>query len=67
MTKAIEINAETNEIIERDLTPEELAEKAKSQLAYDTRIAEQQAKAASKAALLDRLGITEDEAKLLLS
>jgi hypothetical protein len=35
---------------------------------YDAFKAEQEtAKAASKAALLDRLGITEDEAKLLLS
>ena len=30
-------------------------------------VAEAQAKAAQKAALLDRLGITEDEAKLLLA
>ena len=30
-------------------------------------VAEAQAKAAAKVALLDRLGITEDEAKLLLS
>lgn len=67
MTKAIEINAESKEIIERDLTPEELADKAKNQLAYENRIAEQQAKAATKAALLERLGITEAEAKLLLS
>jgi hypothetical protein len=35
---------------------------------YNTRKAEQDAaKAAQKAALLDRLGITEDEAKLLLA
>jgi hypothetical protein len=35
---------------------------------YDARKAEQaEAKAAQKAALLDRLGITEDEAKLLLA
>lgn len=67
MTKAIEINAESKEIIERDLTPEELKDKAKNQLAYENRIAEQQAKVASKAALLERLGITDDEAKLLLS
>jgi hypothetical protein len=33
----------------------------------DDEIAEAEAKAAQKAALLDRLGITEDEAKLLLA
>ena len=35
--------------------------------AQKQRIAEAEAKAAQKAALLDRLGITEDEAKLLLA
>jgi hypothetical protein len=33
----------------------------------DDELAEAEAKAAQKAALLDRLGITEDEAKLLLA
>jgi len=35
--------------------------------AQKQRIAEAEAKAAQKAALLDRLGITEEEAKLLLA
>ena len=60
-------NVETNEIIERDMTVNELAQlqidKAKAE-------AEAQAKAeaaAAKAALLEKLGITEEEARLLLS
>lgn len=65
--KVREHNLETNEIIDRDATPEEIAEfeaiTAKAQM-------EAQAKAeaaAAKAALLAKLGITEEEAKLLLS
>lgn len=63
----IEVNCETGEVIERPRTAEEQqsidATRAKSQ-------AELQAKAAAeaaKAALLAKLGITADEAKLLLS
>ncbi len=60
------VNAETGEEIIRDMNPEELA-----QLEADTAAALAEAtaaaeKAANKAALLTRLGITEDEAKLLL-
>ena len=57
-------NVETGEIETRDFTAEELAE-AETQKAAQSQ-AENQA-AADKAALLAKLGITEDEAKLLLS
>ena len=40
---------------------------ADARLAKQAALAEAEAKAAQKAALLDRLGITEDEAKLLLA
>jgi hypothetical protein len=60
----IEHNAQTGEIIEIELTPEEIANK----LAHDESIrTQEQEKISSKAALLARLGITADEAKLLLS
>ena len=39
---------------------------ADAQITKDAKIAEAEAKAESRAALLDKLGITEDEAKLLL-
>jgi len=60
-------NAETGEIIEREMNAAELKQHEsdieKSKAAKE---AEAQ-KAADKAALLSKLGITEDEAKLLLS
>jgi hypothetical protein len=40
---------------------------AENELAKEAELAQAEAKAAQKAALLDRLGITEDEAKLLLA
>lgn len=60
-------DAQTNQIIERKMTDEELAN-------YEARIAAKEeekrvaeAAANAKTALLAKLGITEEEAKLLLS
>ncbi len=65
------VNCTTGEVIERDLTDDELAQQEIDQAAFETeraiRQAEAQAKAQAKAALLERLGITEAEAKLLLA
>jgi hypothetical protein len=60
-------NAETGEVIERDMTADELAqwEADKAESVQDK--AQAEAKAAQKAALLDRLGITQEEAQLLLA
>lgn len=66
LTKIIH-NAETNEIVEVELTATELAEIDSAEQAKLEFIAEQEAKATEKAALLAKLGITEAEAKLLLS
>ena len=60
-------NTETGEIIERDMNAKELAEWEADKVKAEQQKAEAEAKAAQKAALLDRLGITEDEAKLLLA
>ena len=60
-------NTETGEIIERDMNAQELAEWEADKVKAEQQKAEAEAKAAQKAALLDRLGITEDEAKLLLA
>jgi hypothetical protein len=61
------IDAQTNEVIDREMNDQEfevyeakLAAKAEAQRQKDEQ-------AAAKAALLEKLGITEDEAKLLLS
>lgn len=69
--KIHEYDAITNESILRDPTEQELAQQeidnANAQAAKAILDAELAAKAAQKAALLERLGITEDEARLLLS
>ena len=57
----------TNEVIDREMTDAEYAEHQKQQ-AESLTMAEQRAKAeADKTALLAKLGITAEEAKLLLS
>jgi hypothetical protein len=59
-------NVETDEIIDREMTDPEYAafkEDSEKSLAAFEGI---EAKKTEKAALLERLGITEDEAKLLL-
>jgi hypothetical protein len=60
-------NLETDEIIDREMNDEEFAAAEEQDKAQEQAQAEEQAKAETKAALLDRLGISEDEAKLLLS
>jgi hypothetical protein len=60
-------NAETGEIIIRDMTEEELAIHAKEAAEYAEMQAEIANKATAKEALLKRLGITAEEAKLLLA
>jgi hypothetical protein len=71
MTTAIEINCETGEVTERQLTAEELAQReADAQAAAEAKAQEEADKAAkeiAKTELLVKLGITADEAKLLLS
>ena len=63
-----EFNALTGEetITERDETVAEKKEREAFIAKQAQLAAEAEAKATQKAALLDRLGITEDEAKLLL-
>jgi len=71
MTIAIEVNCATGEVVERPLTAEELAQRELDAAAFA--VAEQEKEvaaaeaAAAKAALLTKLGITADEAKLLLA
>jgi hypothetical protein len=71
MATATEVYADENRTIERKMSKEELAEIAEmhkaSQAAREAEKVLAEEKAVAKAALLERLGITEDEAKLLLS
>ena len=60
-------NSQTGEIIDREMNAEELADAAAAKAQGDA-LTEAKAKAeTNKAALLAKLGITADEAKLLLS
>ena len=60
-------NLETNETIDREMNEAELAQLEQDKAAFVAREKEAAKTAEAKAALLDRLGITEAEAKLLLS
>ena len=61
------VNCETGEVYEVDLTPEEIEINRIEDEKVANAIAEAEAKAAAKPALLAQLGITEEQAKLLLS
>jgi hypothetical protein len=60
------VNCETGEEITRDASNSEIAQMAKDKADYVAKQVEAEAKATARAALLDKLGITADEAKLLL-
>jgi hypothetical protein len=55
-----------DEVIDREMNDAEFAQWQIDQAEQAARAAEEQAKAAQKQALLDRLGITQEEAQLLL-
>lgn len=57
------VNAETGEEIEREMNAEELAQWEDDK---SLALANKEKAAADKVALLEKLGITEDEARLLL-
>jgi hypothetical protein len=59
-------NVETDEIIDREMTAEEFAEYQADQAVQAAKQAEAEAKAEARQAVLDRLGLTADEAALLL-
>jgi hypothetical protein len=59
-------NAETNEVIDREMTDAELAQYEADHSAAAAASAAEAQKAADLAALLAQLGITEEQAKLLL-
>jgi hypothetical protein len=57
----------TDEVIDREMNNAEFAQYEADQIAIAAKAAADAAKAAEKEALLERLGITAEEAKLLLS
>ena len=66
MSKLI-VNCETNEITERELNANEIAQQKIDTIVIDNLKAKDEENLAAKVALLERLGITVDEAALLLS
>ena len=67
MSKLIAIkNAATGKEIVREMTAEELAEYAIGENSYANRIQAEQEAIDAKKAILQKLGITESEARLLL-
>ena len=60
-------NQETDEIIDREMNDAEYAQHLLDLEANAIAKAEAETKATAKAALLEQLGITEEQAKLLLS
>jgi len=69
METRIEINCTTGEIQEIELTQAELDQRETDRIAFEMEQANKEAEATAKAvartALLERLGITEEEAELL--
>jgi hypothetical protein len=59
-------NVQTGEIVDREMTDAEFKQYQIEQALAQSKEFEQAAKAEAKAALLERLGITADEAALLL-
>jgi hypothetical protein len=60
-------NTQTNEVIDREMNDAEFKKYEADQKIEAQRIIEAEAKATAKAALLSKLGITAEEAALLLS
>jgi len=63
----VRIYTGSGEFIDREMNDAEFAQYKKDQADYQAQKAEAEAKTTAKAALLAQLGITEEQAKLLLS
>jgi antitoxin component of RelBE/YafQ-DinJ toxin-antitoxin module len=61
-----EIFADENRVVEREATPEEVTQREATAAYFKQLEEEKAAKAEAKTVVLDRLGLTADEAALLL-
>jgi hypothetical protein len=61
------LNVETGETIERELNSDELAQQAIDEASFAVQETEKQNRLVAKQSLLNKLGITQEEANLLLS
>ena len=62
----LEINVQTSEVVERSMTEAEQSQYEIDQAAIAACIAEAADKAAARQAVLNRLGLTEEEAQLII-
>jgi len=60
------INCETGEVIERELNAEEIAQQEKDEAKYLKLKAEEEKQEEKRQKILNKLGITQEEAQLLL-
>lgn len=66
MADVIEVDAHTGEVAERPFTPAEVAQRREDAATEAARQADAVEAADRRAALLDRLGLTEEDVRLLL-
>lgn len=66
MADKLELDAQTGEYVEREYTAEELEQRLKDQEEHALLEQAKQERIVARQALLERLGITEEEAQLLL-
>lgn len=64
--KIQEVFVETGEVIVRDMTADELKQRKIDDEIAEAQLAAEQAKVEAKAAIIAKLGLTADEAKVLL-
>ena len=67
LEKILDIQTGEETIVERDETPDETNERQKYELRAAKIDADEKAKDAARQVILDKLGLTEEEASLLLS
>lgn len=60
-------NVQTGEVIEREMTAAELEQWEKDQADIAARVLQRAEREAARKAIFEKLGLTEEEAKLLLS
>jgi hypothetical protein len=66
MADVMEVNAITGNVVVRDMTDSEVEQRTKDLAEAKVHADAKAAKAAARQALLEKLGITEEEAQLLL-
>jgi hypothetical protein len=64
--KITEHNVTTGEVIEREMTADEIAQRETDEVQSQQSAADQAAKAAARQAVLDKLGLSADEVAALL-